>query len=85
MLWCGVCEARVRGTTGGYKTWEGNSWPLKSWNTLGTLEWKKVIFALTKCAQCVCEARLVTSVILRKHLIEKQLCSQMKQYHHGHG
>jgi hypothetical protein len=25
MLWCGVCEARVRGTTGGYKTWEGNS------------------------------------------------------------
>ena len=32
-----------------------------------------MIFALTKCAQCVCEANLVTLVVLRKHLIEKQL------------
>lgn len=39
--------------------------------TLWGHEWKKVIFALTKCAPCVCAANLVTSVILRKHLIEK--------------
>lgn len=33
-----------------------------------------MIFALTECAQCICEANLMTLVVLRKHLIEKQLC-----------
>lgn len=39
----------------------------------------EVIFALTKCAQCVYETNL------NSHLIEKQLCFYMKLCLHIHG